>query len=91
MKNKLPYSLTLVLALFTNFGVVAAMLPFMTKLSIILRLESVSTWEFLHSLGKQLIKMMILSLKNIFYSAIKNLILKIFKYLLPTITTLKLR
>ena len=90
IKNKLPYSLTVLLALFTNVDVVAAMLLLMTKLSIILRSESVSTSEFLHSLGKQLIKMMILSSKNIFYSAITNLILKIFKFLLPTTTTLKL-
>ena len=40
------------LALFTNFSVVAAMLPIMAKLSIILKSECVNTWEFLHSLGK---------------------------------------
>ena len=67
-----------VLALFTNFSVVAAMLPIMAKLSVILRSECANTWEFLHSLGKELKVMMIPPLKNIFYSAITHLNLKIF-------------
>ena len=51
-----------VLVLFTNFSAVAAMLPIMAKLNIILRSECVNTWEFLHSLGKELKMMMILPL-----------------------------
>ena len=42
-----------ILALFTNFSAVAAMLPIMAKLNIILRSECVNTWEFLHSLGER--------------------------------------
>ena len=47
LKTKFYYSY--VLGLFTNFGV-AAMLPVMEKLNIILRSECVNTWKFLHSL-----------------------------------------
>ena len=39
-----------------------------------LRSECANTWEFLHSLGKELKVMMIPPLKNIFYSAITHLI-----------------
>ena len=52
LKTKFHHSY--VLALFTNFSVVAAMLPFMAKLSIILRSECANTLTFLHSLGKEL-------------------------------------
>ena len=48
-----------ILALFTNFSAVAAMLPIMAKLSVILKSECVNTWEFLHSLGKELKEMII--------------------------------
>ena len=80
-----------VLVPFTNFSAVATMLPIMAKLNAILRSEWVSTWEYLHSLGKELKVMMILPLKNIFYSAIIRLILEISQFLLPTTTILKLR
>ena len=80
-----------VFALSTNLSVVAAVLPIVTKLSIILESECVNTWGFLHSLGKELKMVMVLPLKNIFYSAIKHLILKTSKFLLPTTTALKLR
>ena len=66
-----------VLALFTNFSVVAAMLPITAKLSVILKSECVNTWEFLHSLGRELKVITIRPLKNIFYSVITHLILKI--------------
>ena len=56
--------------MFTNFSVVAAILPIIGKLNIILRSECGSTWEFMHSLGKELKEMIIFPLKNIFYSAI---------------------
>ena len=46
-------------------------------------------WEFLHSLGKELKVMMIPPLKDIFYSAITHLILKISQFLQPTTMTLK--
>ena len=54
MKNKLPYCKTkfhwsCVLALFTNFSAVAALLPIMAKLSIILKSKCVNTWEFLYT------------------------------------------
>ena len=65
------------------------MLPTMAKLSVILRSGYVSTWEFLHLLGKELKVMMILPLKNTFYSAITHLILKIFQFLQPKAMTLK--
>ena len=78
------------LALPINFSVVVAMLPIMKKLNNILRSECVATWEFRHSLEKVLKAMMILPLKNIFYSAITHLILKIYPSLLPTTTILKL-
>ena len=77
-----------VLALFINFSVVAAMLPIMAKLSVNLKSECENTWEFLHSLGKELKVMMIPPLKNIFYSAITHLNLKISQFLQAT-TTLK--
>ena len=48
-------------------------------------------WEFLHSLGKELKLMMILPLKNIFYSAVTHLIFKVIQFLQPTATTLKSR
>ena len=79
------------LALFTNLSAVAAMLPIMAKLNVILKSECVNTWEFLHSLAKELKETMILPLKNTFYSAIMHPILKISQFLLPTTTTLKLR
>ena len=56
-----------ILPLFTNFSVAAAMLPIMTKLSIILMPECANTWEFLYSLGKELKVMMIPSLNNILF------------------------
>ena len=50
---KTKFHRSCVLALFTNFSVVAAMLPIMAKLSVILKSECVNTWEFLHSLGNE--------------------------------------
>ena len=47
---KTKFHRSYVLVLFTNFGVVAAILPIMAKLSVILTPECVKTWEFLHSL-----------------------------------------
>ena len=88
---KTKFHRSYVLALFTNFSAVAAMLPIMAKLIVILKSECVNPWEFLHSLGKELKEMMILPLKNTFYSAITHPILKISQFLLPTTTTLKLR
>ena len=58
-----------VVALFKNFSVVAAMLPIMAKINVILKSECGNTWEFRHSLGKELKVMMILPLKNIFIFA----------------------
>ena len=49
---KTKFHRSYVLALFINISVVAAMLPIMAKLSVILRSECVNIWEFLHSLGK---------------------------------------
>ena len=49
---KTKFHRSYVLALFTNFSVVAAMLPIMAKLSVILKSECANTWEFLHSLGR---------------------------------------
>ena len=69
--------LSYILALFTNFSVVAAILRITAKLSVILKSECVNTWEFLHSLGKESKVMTILPLKNIFYSVITHQILKI--------------
>ena len=69
-----------------TFTVVAAMLPIMAKLSVILKSECANTWEFLQSLGKELKMMMILPLKNIFYSAITRLILKISQFFQQTMT-----
>ena len=86
---KTKFHCSYILALFTNFSVVAAVLPIMAKLSVILNSECVNSSEFLHSLGKELKVMMILPLKNIFYSAITQLILKISQFLQPTTTTLK--
>ena len=86
---KTKFHRSYVLALFTNFSVVAAMLPIMAKLSVILKSECANTWEFLHSLGKELKVMMIPPLKNIFYSAITHLILKISQFLQATTMTLK--
>ena len=80
-----------VLALFANFSVVAAILPIIAKLTVILKSKYVNTWEFLHSLAKELKVIMILPLKNIFHSAITQLVLKISQFLLPTTTNLKLR
>ena len=45
------------------------MLPIMAKINIILKSECGNTWEFRHSLGKELKVMMILALKNIFIFA----------------------
>ena len=59
-----------VLALFLNFIVVAAMLHIMPKLHVILRLKHVNTWELLHSPGKEIKVIAILSLKNLFWPAI---------------------
>ena len=59
-----------VLALFLNFIVVAAMLHIMPKLHVILRLKHVNTWELLHSPGKEIKVIAILSLKNLFQPAI---------------------
>ena len=53
--------------------------------------EFENTWEFLHSLGKELKVMMIPPLKNIFYSAITHLNLKISPFLQATTMTLKSR
>ena len=86
-KDKTPSSY--VLALFANFSVVATILPIMAKLSVILKSECANTWEFLHSLRKELKVMMVSPLKNIFYSAITHLIFKIFQFLQPTTMTLK--
>ena len=80
-----------VLALFITFSVVAAMLPIMEKLSIILKSECANTWEFLHSLGKELKVMMIPPLKNIFYSAITHRNLKISQFWQATTLTLNSR
>ena len=88
---KTKFHRSYVLALFTNFSVVAAMLPIMAKLSVILKSECANTWEFLHSLGKELKVMMIPPLKNIFYSTITRLILKIPQFLQATTMTLKSR
>ena len=49
---KTKFHCSYILALFTNFIVVAAMLPIMAKLSVILKPECVNTWEFLHPLGR---------------------------------------
>ena len=65
------------------------MLPIIAKLRIILKLERVDTWEFLHSLGKELKVMIFLPLHNIFYSAVTYLILKICRFLQPTTMTFK--
>ena len=59
-----------VLALSTNFSAVASMVPIMAKLNVILRSEFVNLWEFLHSLRKESKVLMILPLKNTFYSTI---------------------
>ena len=88
---KTKFHRSYVLALFTYFSAVATVLPIMAKLSDILKSECVTTWEFPHSLGKELKEMTILPLKNTFYSAITHPILKISQFLLPTTTTLKLR
>ena len=56
-----------VLALFRNFSAVAAMLPIMAKLNVILRSECVNTWQFLHSLGKEFKMMTILPWKNLLF------------------------
>ena len=69
---KTKFHCSYILALFTNFSVVAAMLPIMAKLSVTLRSEGMNTWEFLQSLEKGLKVMMILPLKKIFHSAIRH-------------------
>ena len=66
------------------------MLPIIAKLNVILKSECMKPYDFLHSLRKGFKEMMILPLKNIFYCAIKNLILKIYQFLLPTITKVTL-
>ena len=88
---KTKFHRSCVLALFTHFSAVVAMLPVMAKLNVILKSDCVNTWKFMHSMGKELKEMMILPLKNTFYSAITHPILKISHFLLPTTTTLKLR
>ena len=45
---KTKFHRSYVLTLFTNFSIVAAMLPIMAKPSVILISECVNTWEFLH-------------------------------------------
>ena len=67
------------------------MLPIMGKLNGMLRLKFENTWEFLYSLGKELKVMMILPLRNTFYSAVTHLVLEISYFLLPTTAILKLR
>ena len=54
------------------------------------KVEYVNTWEFQHSLRKELKMMIILLLKNIFYSAITPLIQSISQFSPPTTRTLKL-
>ena len=61
---KTEFHCSFVLALPTNFIVVAAMLPVIRKLNVILGSECVSTWEFLHSPRKEFMVMMILPWKN---------------------------
>ena len=78
-----------VLALFKNFSMVAAMLPNMAKLSVILKSECANTGGFLYSLRKELKVMMIPLLKNICYSATTHLILKISQFLKPATMILK--
>ena len=90
LKTKFHCSYVLALPT-TSFSVVAAMLLIMAKLNLILRSEYVNIWEFLHLLGKELKVMIILPLKNIFYSVIMHLILEISQFSLPTTATLKLR
>ena len=87
LKTKFHHSY--VLALNTNFSVVTAMLPIMEKLKVILKSECVNTWEFWHSLRKELKVVMIFPLKNIFYSAMTYLIWKISQFSLPTTMTLR--
>ena len=73
-KDKTPSFLgSYVLELMTNFKVIAAMLPNMAKLSVIIKVKT--PWNFCTHLEMM---MMILPLKNIFYSAITHLILEIF-------------
>ena len=88
---KTKFHRSCVLALLTHFSAVVAMLPVMAKLKVILKSECVNTWEFMHSMGKELKEMMILPLKNTFYSAITHPILKISQFLVPTTMTSKLR
>ena len=57
------------------------MLPIMARSSVILGSEFLG-WEFRHSLGAELKMMIILQLRNIFYSAITHLILRISQLLL---------
>ena len=59
-----------------------------TKRHVKVRMSQ-NTWEFLHSLGDELKVMLILSLKNIFYSAITHLSLKISQFLSPTASLLE--
>ena len=60
-------------------------------IKVILKSERVNTWEYLHSLGKELKLMMILPIKNILYSAVTHLILMVIQFLQPTTMTLKSR
>ena len=88
---KTKFHRSYVLALFTNFSVMAAMLPIMAKLSVILRSECVNTSEFSALTGKRV--------KVDDDSAIKEHLLfcnhapdfEDFSFLLPTTTTLMLR
>ena len=86
---KREFRCSYVLALFTNFNVVAAMLPTMAKLNVILKSECLNTWNFQHPLGKELKGMTILLLKKINYYALTRLILTIYRFSLPTITALE--
>ena len=59
-----------VLTLIYEFSGGDAVLSFLAKSNVILRSDSVNTWEFLHSLEKDLKTMTIMPLKNTFYSPI---------------------
>ena len=49
---------------------VAAVLPIIAKLNIIIKSEIVNTWEFWHLLGEEVKVAMILTLKNIYFEII---------------------
>ena len=77
----------LVLAMFLSFTMVFAILPIMEKLSVILRSEHFRilalTWKRVKDDEDS-------TIKNIFDSAITQLILKIYAFSLPIITILKI-